>query len=136
VVYVLDTNIFSALMRHEPAAVSRLLALSPRDVVVPQPVVAEIRHGLARLPRSRRRAALTASFSALLGSLQRAHWTDEVSARFGAIKSDLERRGQRLDDFDVAIAAHALAVDGVLVTRNDRHLARIPGLSCEVWADA
>jgi tRNA(fMet)-specific endonuclease VapC len=134
--YVLDTNVVSALMRHEAAAVSRLLALSPRDVVMPQPVAAEIRYGLARLPRSRRRAALADSFRRLLGSIRRADWTDEVSDRFGAVKAHLESRGERLDDFDVAIAAHALALDAVLVTANERHLGRVPGLALEVWSGA
>jgi tRNA(fMet)-specific endonuclease VapC len=44
-----------------------------------------------------------------------------------------ERRGQRIGDFDAAIAAHALAVDGVVVTRNVRHFSRIRGLSVEDW---
>ena len=52
---------------------------------------------------------------------------------FGAVKADLERRGERLDDFDVAIAAHALALGAVVATRNVKHLARVRGLSVEEW---
>jgi tRNA(fMet)-specific endonuclease VapC len=133
--FVLDTVVVSALMRGEPAVVRRLLAVEPSEVFVPQPVVAEIRYGLARLPRSRRRARLEERARELLSALPRAAWNDEVSARFGATKADLERRGERLEDFDVAIAAHALAADATLVTANVRDLGRIRGLRIEDWTE-
>ena len=56
--YVLDTTIASALMRAEPGPSSRLLQMRPADVLLPQPTVAEIRYGLARLPASRRKREL------------------------------------------------------------------------------
>jgi len=132
--FVLDTTALSALMRSEPAVVRRLLRVEPTEVWVPQPVVAEVRYGLDRLPRSRRKAALELRATELLSALSRAPWTDEVSARFGAIKADLEHRGVRIEDFDVAIAAHAVSLDAVLVTRNVRHLARVHDLRVEDWS--
>jgi len=72
----------------------------------------------------------------LLSWRVRAPWTDDVRNHFGAIKVDLERLGQRLDDFDVAIAAHALAHQAVLATRNVRHLGRIRHLTVEDWTVA
>jgi tRNA(fMet)-specific endonuclease VapC len=130
---VLDTNVFSALMRSEPGAVARLLARTPDQVRVPQPVVAEICHGLGRLRRSRRRAMLETRFERLLEALPRAEWTDEVSRHFGLVKAELERAGRRLEDFDVAIAAHALALDAALATGNVRHFRRVPELRVEDW---
>jgi hypothetical protein len=58
----------------------------------------------------------------------------EVTDRFGEIKANLERRGERLEDFDVAIAAHGLAASAVLVTANRRHMARIKNLRIEMWS--
>ena len=58
VIYVLDTNAVSALMKGTAAVVERLAATAPADVSVPQPVLAEIAFGIERLPRSKRRAAL------------------------------------------------------------------------------
>lgn len=131
---VLDTTAFSALMRGDAATVDQLAALGPSRVLVPQPVVAEIAYGLARLPASRRSARLAARFALLLSELRRAEWTDGVSRRFGEVKADLERRGTPLEDFDIAIAAHALAGDAVLVTSNARHMGKVPGLRLEAWA--
>jgi tRNA(fMet)-specific endonuclease VapC len=39
-----------------------------------------------------------------------------------------------VDDFDVAIAAHALALEAVVVTDNVRHFRRVPGLAVESWS--
>jgi tRNA(fMet)-specific endonuclease VapC len=130
---VLDTNIVSALLRSEPSATARLLALTPSDLAVPQPAVAELRYGIARLPRSRRRKELEKRLGLVLQTLTRAPWDDDVSSQFGALKAELERAGRRLDDFDIAIAAHALALDATLATANVRHLGRIRRLRIEDW---
>lgn len=130
---VLDTTAISALMRGESAAVDRLETLGRSSVFVPQPVVAEVEFGLARLRKSKRRDRLRARFDLLLGELLRCEWTDEVSQAFGRIKSSLEAQGTPLEDFDISIAAHALANKAVLVSANLRHMARIEGLDVEDW---
>jgi tRNA(fMet)-specific endonuclease VapC len=135
VIYVLDTNAVSALMKGAPAVVERLAATDPSSVAVPQPVLAEIAFGIERLPRSKRRAALRARFDLLAAELARAEWTDEVSWMYGRIKTALERRGERIEDFDAAIAAHALAVEATLVTANLDHMTRVPGLRVEDWSE-
>ena len=132
--YVLDTNAVSALMKGEPRVVARLAAVSRADVGVPHPVLAEIAYGIERLPRSKRRVALQERFELVRTDLGRVSWTDTVSERFGAIKAALERRGRRIEDFDAAIAAHALAEGAVLVTANLDDMTRVPGLTVEDWA--
>lgn len=72
---------------------------------------------------------------ALTAEVARSAWTDAVSDAFGRVKSALERNGERIEDFDAAIAAHALAANGVLVTANVRHMQRIPGLLVDDWSD-
>jgi tRNA(fMet)-specific endonuclease VapC len=132
--YVLDTNAVSALMKGSAAVVERLAATEPAEVGVPQPVLAEIAFGIERLPRSKRRGALQARFDLLCAELPRVEWTDAVSQAYGRIKAALERRGTRIEDFDAAIAAHALALDATLVTGNLNHLRRVPGLRIEDWS--
>ena len=130
---VLDTTIVSALMRGDSAIVTRLRATPKADVSVPYPVLAEIAYGIDRLPRSKRRQALTDRLALVAAELPRAPWTDDVSAAFGVIKAGCERRGERIEDFDAAIAAHALATGATLATTNTRHMARIPGLAAVDW---
>lgn len=133
-IYVLDTNAVSALMKGNEAFVERLASQTPADVAIPQPVIAEIAYGIERLPRSRRRSILQARFDLICSELSRVEWTDGVSHAFGRIKAALERRGTRIEDFDAAIAAHALANGATLVTSNADHMNRVPGLAIENWS--
>jgi len=41
--------------------------------------------------------------------------------------------GKPSQDFDLLIASIALAVDGTLVTGNQRHFESVPGLRLETW---
>lgn len=131
--YVLDTNVVSALMQGRLEVIDRLAAVARADVSVPQPVIAEIAYGIERLPTSRRRAALQERFDLLRSQLLRCPWTDEVSEAFGRIKAALEKRGERIEDLDAAIAAHAAAIGATLVTANARQMARVPGVRIENW---
>ena len=131
--HVLDTNAVSALMRGDQRVIARLRQLDRSEVAVPQPVLAEIAYGVARLPRSRRRADLERRAEIIQSEIPRADWTDAVSTAFGTIKAALERAGKRIEDFDAAIAAHALAVGGTLVTANVEQMTRVPGLAIEDW---
>lgn len=121
-------------MKGESTVLERLKRVAPADVSMPQPVVAEIAYGIQRLPRSKRREALASRFELLKAEIQRALWSDDVSAAFGNIKALLERRGARIEDFDAAVAAHAAAAGAVLVTANLKHMMRVPGLEIEDWS--
>ncbi len=132
--YVLDTNAVSALMRGDAAVLSTLRSKDKQEVGVPQPVMAEIAYGIDQLSQSRRKEGLRERFALICGELPRVSWDDEVSLRFGVAKAALERKGLRLEDFDLAVAAHAIAIGAVLVTANMRHMERITGLKIENWA--
>jgi tRNA(fMet)-specific endonuclease VapC len=132
--YVLDTNVLSALMRGDAEPIARMREVRRTEVAVPQPVLAELAYGIERLPRSRRKDHLRARLALLRDELARAPWTDAVTDAFGAIKAHLEQRGRRLEDFDVAIAAHAVAHECVLVTADGEHMRRIAGLTVEDWS--
>ena len=105
--YVLDTNAVSALMKGDKHVIERLRNVPKSDVYIPQPVLAEIAYGIERLPKSKRRESLRERFDLVRSEIQRIDWLDEVSDCFGSIKAALEKKGQRIEDFDAAIAAHA-----------------------------
>ena len=58
---------------------------------------------------------------------------DDILKRFGALKAHLRKSVQILPDFDLLIAATALAESKILVTNNVRHYRRIPDLRLENW---
>lgn len=131
--FVLDTNIVSAFMRGDPRVVDELASVRVRDVGIPQPVLAEIAYGIQRLPRSKRRLKLQRDLERIERTFPRVGWSDEVSHLFGATKAALESAGEAVEDFDVAIAAHALAEQAVLVTDNLDHFERVEGLEVLNW---
>jgi len=45
----------------------------------------------------------------------------------------LEKQGQLIGNNDLWIGAHALALNLILATNNERQFKRIPGLSVENW---
>ena len=57
----------------------------------------------------------------------------ESAEVFGMLKSQLEKTGSRLDDFDLIIAACALSHNLTLVTNNEKHFQRIEGLKLINW---
>ena len=131
--YVLDTSSVSVLLKADPRAVRRLKAAERSSVAIPQPVIAEISFGLERLPGSTRKSRLQERWTLFKRYLPRVEWTDEVSRQFGIIKASLQRKGTIIEDFHIAIAAHALAHEAVLVSTDTSHMSRIRELQLEDW---
>ncbi len=57
----------------------------------------------------------------------------EEVRRAASIRTTLEQRGEPIGPIDVLIAGTALAQSAILVTRNAREFARVPGLQMEDW---
>jgi predicted nucleic acid-binding protein len=60
-------------------------------------------------------------------------WDEMAATHFASIAVELHRSGTPLGSMDTMIAGHAIAVGAVLVTSNERHFARVPGLNTENW---
>jgi tRNA(fMet)-specific endonuclease VapC len=58
----------------------------------------------------------------------------EIAQTFGELKTNLEKQGTPLDDFDLILAACALTHNCTLVTNNVKHFDRVPGLRLMNWA--
>ncbi len=129
--YVLDTNTVSALMKGVPRVAARMQAIHRADVGISQVTVAEIEFGLRRLAVSRRRRLLQAQWRSIGAELIRLAWDDDVSRAFGERKARLERGGTPMSDFDLAVAAHAIAL-GLVVVTSDAAFDRL-GIRLEDW---
>lgn len=120
-------------MNGEPRVLRRMHAVGKKNLGVPEPVYAEIAYGIEMLPNSKRKISLRSRYDAVFNELGSVPWTHDVTEHYGSIKAQLERKGKRIEDFDAAIAAHALANGAILVTANTEHMTRVPGLSIENW---
>ena len=132
--FVLDTTAFSAAMKHDPKLFAFLKQYRPGDVVTAPPVIAEIEYGIHRLDNiSRKHSLLSSERDRLLSVISVLSWTSESSKYFGTIKADLEKKGNLIDDFDIAIAAIAMAHNCSVITANLNHFRRIKELESLSW---
>lgn len=129
-VYLLDTNVVSDMVRNPQGNVVRRLSKVGEGGVATSIIVAcELRFGVERTGSARLAAQLEAIL-ALLPILQLGVGAD---LHYGRIRNALERKGEPIGANDLLIAAHAVALDAILVTANPREFERIDGLVIENW---
>jgi len=58
-----------------------------------------------------------------------------VHKKNSGIKSNLERKGNIIEDMDILIAATALSHNLILVTNNVKHFEKIKDLRMENWKE-
>ena len=128
--YLLDTNILSSLLR-DPAghAAGRLAVVGESTVCTSVAVACELRYGAARKGSPR----LSERVKSLLGSLEILALDKQSDRHYAEIRLHLERMGQTIGPNDLLIAAHALALDLILVTDNVEEFDRVPRLAVENW---
>lgn len=130
--YLLDTNVVSHIMQGRDAELlARLIQVPVGQVAMSSITLAELEYGLHRKGQPPRlRNALTQ----VLLRMDVLPWDEEVATCYGELCSTLETRGINLSDFDMMIAAHAVATDITLVSR-DKAFAQVPAerLSLEIW---
>ena len=129
--WMLDTNICIAIIRRRPeAALRRLRGKAIGQVGISSLTLAELQYGAAR---SREPAAARDALAEFVLALEVAPFDDAAAAIYGEVRAQLESRGQPIGPIDTLIAAHALALDTVLVTDNVREFRRVRGLVVEDW---
>lgn len=128
--YLLDTNIVIAAMKgHE--AVRLRLERTPLGTLLLSPVVlGELAFGAEKSAHVERNHARLAELAA---TIHVAALDASASLRYGEVRAALERQGAPIGANDTWIAAHALALQAVLVTDNLREFSRVPGLTVENW---
>lgn len=132
-IYLLDTTIFSLVIREHPGVRAKLGSLSAADrTLICTIVLGEVRYGIERMPRGRRRHELETKVAELLARVPCESVPEEAGNYYARIKRETERRGARLDENDLWIAATALCMDATLVT-SDSDFQRASGLKTENW---
>ncbi len=126
--YLFDTDAISEVLKKRPApAYVRWLEAIPRDEQFTSAVVVgELFKGAFRA--SDRGRHLENIEKRVLPSVTVLSFEVATARVYGAIRADLERAGRSLADADLQIAATALQHGLELVTGNDKHFNRVPGL--------
>lgn len=127
--YLLDTNICSHIMRNNPIVVQNLQNQRPENIVISRISYAELRFGLAYNPKATR---LHKAFDELLAQIHIAEFNQEVADHYAIFRAQIQKSGKNLFPLDMMIAAHAHHLGAILVT-NDQAFFKIDGLQVQDW---
>lgn len=129
--YLLDTNTASYVIKGNiPSVREHLLGVRTTDVAISVITEAELRFGVRRLPDAKRLAVAIEEFLKYVDILP---WTSGAAREYAELRAAIEREGRPMGNLDLMIAAHALALEMVLVS-SDRVFRRMKGLVIEDWA--
>lgn len=130
--YLLDTNILSELVRHPQGTIAQGIARVGEDAVCTSIIVAsELRFGAAK----RNAPRLTAQVEAILSAIEVHPFDTPADHEYARLRLHLEQAGMPIGPNDMLIAAHALAIESILVTANKGEFSRVPGLTVENWLE-
>ena len=128
-IYLLDTNAISDLMRAAARIENWMAGLNRGDRVVTCTIVrGEILFGIARLPAGKRRTELEEAGHQFLAAIRCEPVPEQAGDLYAAVKLARQKRGLSLDENDLWVAATALALGATPVSR-DSDFGGIDGLS-------
>lgn len=132
---MLDTNVVSHIMQGRDAKLlERLTQLPVGQAVISSVTLAELEYGLQRRGQPLR---LKNALTQVLLRMDVLPWDELAATCYGEFCATLEAQGINLGDFDMMIAAHAVAVNAILVSR-DKAFAKVPvgekqNFRLEIW---
>jgi tRNA(fMet)-specific endonuclease VapC len=131
--YLIDTNVLSEIVKNPGGRAARehqrVTEDSANEVLISIIAACELRFGVMKKGSSR----LAARIDELLAGTRIASLNAGADQTYAHLRADLERRGQIIGQNDMLIAAHAIALEAILVTDNVREFRRVKGLRVENW---
>jgi tRNA(fMet)-specific endonuclease VapC len=127
--YMLDTNMCIYLMKDQPPEVARrFAACQVGDVIMSAITFAELEYGVsaAANPNAER-----ANLEFLIEAIPVSPFDAAAARAYGPVP--YATRERKTDHLDKLIAAHALALEVILVTNNERDFSAYLGLRVENW---
>lgn len=135
--YVLDTDHVSLFQRGHPIVLQHLSTVAPANLAVTIITVEEQMRGwlnvIRRAGSSDKITIAYASLHTALDYFKSVQVLDFDRIAYVSYQS-LRQQKLRIGTQDLHIAAIVLSIDGILVTRNQRDFAQIPGLTLRNWA--
>ena len=129
--YLFDTDTLSAVLRPRPdlGVARRLATVAPEEQFTSAITLDELLFGALR----KRRYDLLARIQSIADAVPVLPFHEAAARKYAEVRTALEQSGTPLAEPDLRIAAIALTFDLVLVTGNERHFRRVPGLAVENW---
>ncbi len=129
--YLLDTDIIIYSLKGHQAVAENLRKHYYDSIKISAITLMELYYGAYKSQKVESNLAKVKKIESSLEIIPVAQAIVEI---FGMIKSNLEKNGKPIDDFDIILASTALSHNMVLVTNNEKHFKRINGLKLENWS--
>jgi len=128
--FILDTDTLIYWMKNTPSVIGMVNFHKTKSLAACGISRAELYYGAYRSVHVNKNLNAIKYLSSKIKFLQLDANAQEF---FGKIKAELVKTGNRLDDADLFIAATPLSTNKPLVTTNEKHFSRIPGLKIVNW---
>ncbi len=129
--YMLDTNICSYILKNHPLSVKERFDEIGADLLaISSIVLAELYYGAARHPKG---IAIRREIDDFTSRLKIISWDELAANHYGSIRTSLEKNGTPTGSMDMLIAAHARSRKATLVTNNTKHFEHVPELLIANW---
>ena len=132
--YLLDTDISSYIMRKKPLSVLTMLekqVQAGNEIYISAITYAELVLGAKRSGNPTKHLHLIAALQERLHGIQ--PWDAAAAEQFADLQTALFNAGTPIGTNDTMIAAHALSLQAIMVTNNTRHFDKVPNLPLENW---
>jgi len=130
-VYLLDTDILIYALKGEPTVLDNFKKYAVEPKAVSVVTYGELVFGAQASQKVTENLAKVYRLKEIFPLVD---VTAAIMDIFGALKAELRRNGTPVDDFDLLIGATALTTGYCVVTNNERHYAKIPGLEVVNWS--
>jgi predicted nucleic acid-binding protein len=131
--YLLDTNILSFLFRKSPKIEQKLKETSFSQIYTCSIVFGEIYSGVEKISDLNKKQILRDYYLSLESDIQILDFDLKSAKIFAKIRTELQKAGDSIEDFDLMIASICLSNNLIMVTNNVKHFERIKGLRLEDW---
>ena len=129
--YLLDTNICIYIAKQRPTSVlERFETLEVGTVAMSIITYGELMYGAEKSQHSKKSMGALEELARLIPPLP---LSLEVGKHYARIRASLEKKGMTIGNNDLWIAAHALALNTILVSNNLKEFSRVQHLNVENW---
>ena len=130
---LLDTNTCIYIINNRPPNVlEKFRKYKAGEVSISSIAASELAYGVAKSGSAKNRKAL----DMFLAPLQILPFDSQCLWFYADLRASLEKQGLSIGPMDSLIAAHALSIDGTLVTNNIKEFMRVPKLKLDNWFEA
>ena len=122
--YLLDSDIIIFFLRNQTNTINLVSKLSTQQIFTSVICIGEVNQGFL-YPKFK---TYQKKFNQFLKNIKIKDVNQKIMIRFSKVRHELKKRGQKIEDLDLIIAATCIENDLTLVTNNQKHFSRIPDL--------